>query len=290
MTRYQTIDVSLRDGLCVLKHNRPECLNARNSQMYAEIIAALADASEDTSVCAVMLTGSGAAFCAGMDFNNDFTMATTALADDSVRVRSVKAQLSALEPRRAVFELARKFVAAFINFDKPLIGAVNGAAIGEGFSSLLHCDVVYASPSAYFWAPFARAGAAPEFCATMLANRRLGPTLGNAALYLSRKITAAEAQRAGFVLDIVEGADFQGAVEALIQEGLALAGPADLRADTLKRFRALAYPDQERERLLAQADKEFELLARRAANGETARVQAYYSDQFSRIRKGQVKR
>ena len=277
MTTYRTIDVAVRDGLCIVTQNRPERLNARNSQMYAEIIAALEAASADDAVAAVLLASRGRAFCAGMDFRNEHEHAYTALPGDSERVRRVKAQWSADDPIGAVVGLAGRFVAAFVEFDKPLFAAVQGGAIGEGFTSLLHCDVVYASPDAYFWAPFARAGVAPEFCSTVLAPRRLGATLAHAALYLALRISAEEARDAGFVLEIVAADDFAGAVEARVQEGLALAGPPELRGPTLRSYRALVRPEEERKALLAQADREFALVRARVDRGETERVRAYYA-------------
>ena len=280
MTSYKTISVEIVDGLCVVTQNRPQSLNARNCQMYAEMIAAFESAREDDAVAALLLASNGKAFCAGMDFKNDYTQANTILPEDSDRVRAVKSGLVDFELGEAVLELARRFVASFIRFDKPLMAAVNGAAIGEGFSSILHCDVLYASPKAYFWAPFARAGAAPEFCYPLLAEQRLGASLANAALYLSRRITAQEALRVGFVVEVIESEEFDKEVRARIIDGLALAGPADLRASTLKRFKALVRDDSQRQVLLAQADREFELAGKRAQSGETARVQAHFAAQL----------
>lgn len=279
---YQTIEVRIDGGVCVVTQNRPEALNARNSQMYAELIGVLQAASAQPDVAMVLLTGAGRMFCAGMDFNNDARLAKQPLATDPPAVRDVKAGLADVPPERAHFELARRFVAAFIEFDKPLVAAVNGGAVGEGFSSLLHCDVLYATSEAWFWAPFARAGAAPEFCATLLAGRRLGETLGNAALYLARRISAEEARQAGFVLEVLPQAGFVEAVLARLHDGLALAGPPDLRVDTLRRFRALVRSPEQRAALHARSDQEFELLRLRAARGDGARVREYYAAQLPR--------
>ena len=277
---YQTLDVATRDGLCFVTQNRPRRLNARNSQMYAELIAALQQADQDDGVCALVLAANGDAFCSGMDFKNEYQHAYTVLPSDSARVASIKSEFSADDPMAAVVGLAKRFVQAFIRFEKPMVAAVNGAAVGEGFSSILHCDLIYATHNAYFWAPFARAGAAPEFCATRLAPRRLGPTLANAALYLARKISAQDAQAAGFVLEVLDSEGFLEQVENRLQEGLTLAGPPELRASTLRSFRALVYSDQERESLLRQADREFELVQRRVRLGETEQVRRYYATQL----------
>ncbi len=279
---YQTIDVVTDNGLCVVTQNRPEALNARNSQMYAEIIAAFQTAGDDDSVSALLLTSSGTTFSAGMDFKNEYQHAYTPLPDDSDRVRAIKSEFSSDDIMGAVIGLARRFVGAFIEFDKPLIGAVNGPAIGEGFTSLLHCDLVYASNNAYFWAPFARAGAAPEFAATRLAPRRLGSSLANAMIYFARKVSAEEAKDAGFVLETFDSDDLLQRVQADIQEGLALAGPPELRAQTLRSFRGLVYSDEEKADLLRQADREFALVRRRAESGEANLVREYYAGQLPR--------
>lgn len=274
---YRTIEVSVDDGLCVVTQNRPERLNARNSQMYAEMIAAFRMASRDDAVSALLLTSRGRAFCSGMDFKNEYQHAYTVLPGDSDGVAEIKSEFHESDVMGAVVGLAKRFVEAFVVFDKPLVAAVNGAAIGEGFTSLLHCDLVFATPPTYFWAPFARAGAAPEFCATVLAPRRLGTTLAGAAIYLAEQISAERARAAGFVLDILPEKGFLDAVRSRISAGLALAGPPDLRAGTLRSFRDLIYPESERQRLIAQAELEFELVSNRVRSGETERVRAYYA-------------
>lgn len=278
---YQTIEVERRDGVLILRQNRPDKLNCRNSQMYVEIMAALDLASHDDNVAVVVLTGTGNFFCAGMDFANDPEVAYTAQAwDDETTVR-IKQALPKRQSDDVTTWLPVKFIETFIEFDKPLIGAVNGPAIGEGFSSLLHCDVIYCTEATYFWAPFARAGVAPEFCSTLLLEARLGKSLAAATLYLARRINAQEAQNVGFVVDILPSSeDFLTRVVALIQDGLALSGPPELRASTLTRFKQLVYPRQTKAALLAQCHAEFELIRDRAISGETNTVQSYYQSEL----------
>ena len=278
---YQTIAVERRDGVLILRQNRPDKLNCRNSQMYVEIMAALDLASHDDNVAAVVLTGTGKFFCAGMDFANDPEVAYTAQAwDDETTVR-IKQALPERQSDDVTTWLPVKFIETFIEFDKPLIGAVNGPAIGEGFSSLLHCDVIYCTEATYFWAPFARAGVAPEFCSTLLLEARLGKSLAAATLYLARRISAQEAKNVGFVVDILPSSeDFLARVVALIEDGLALSGPPELRASTLTRFKHLVYPRQTKAALLAQCHAEFELIRDRAISGETNTVQSYYQSEL----------
>lgn len=274
---YQTIETEKRDGVLVLRHNRPEKLNARNAQMYVEIMAALSIASEDDEVVAVVLTAVGKFFSAGMDFENEPRLAYEVQADDTVRTAEIKRALPKRDEEDVGTWLPVLFIESFIRFDKPLIGAVNGPAIGEGFSSLLHCDLVFANASAYFWAPFARAGVAPEFCSTLLMPERLGRSLATAAIYLGHRISAEQAKSAGFVLELFPaGENFESAVLARIKAGLALTGPPELRNKTLKRYKRLVYQDSDREKLLLQCRKEFELIREIGRSGDTEKVQAYY--------------
>lgn len=201
------------------------------------------------------------------------------LASDGSDVAAIKTNLPKRDPEDVRTWPAVKFIEAFIDFDKLLIGAVNGPAIGEGFSSLLHCDLVYAADSAYFWAPFARAGVAPEFCSTQLMPQRLGRSLASAAMYLGRKISAQEALAAGFVVEVLEAGDaFEANVLQRLQEGLALTGPPEVRELTISAYRNLVYSEADRAELRRQCYEEFELIRERARTGVTKTVQQYYQD------------
>lgn len=134
----------------MIRHDRAKKLNARTSQMYVEITAALHHASEDESVVAVLLSAKGDYFSAGMDFKNEPHLAYEVLPEDSAGVREIKTGLPQRNPADVKTWPPVKFIEAFIKFEKPLFAAVNGPAIGEGFSSLLHCDVVYAADTTYF--------------------------------------------------------------------------------------------------------------------------------------------
>lgn len=274
---YRDIEIERIGQVLVVRHNRAEKLNARTSQMYVELMAALNEASNDPEVVAVLLTGKGRFFSAGMDFNDDANFAYELLPSDGEAVRIIKASLPRRDPDDVRTWLPVLFIEAFIDFAKPLFAAVNGPAIGEGFSSLLHCDVIYASTSAYFWAPFARAGVVPEFCATYLMPQRLGTTLANAALYLGRKISVEQAKDAGFVLEVMpEGDGFESGVLQLIEQGLSLAGPPELRAKTLQSYKALLRNAASREHLRQVCYDEYMLIRVRAESGDTQITQVYY--------------
>jgi enoyl-CoA hydratase/carnithine racemase len=126
-------------SILTLSFNRPAKMNALTRAMYAGLAKGLNDAAGDFGIRAVILTSEGDHFTAGNDIV-DF-MDNPPTSDSS--------------------EVAQ-FLAALLNFPKPLIAAVKGNAVGVGTTMLLHCDVVVASPSANFSMPFASLGLVPE--------------------------------------------------------------------------------------------------------------------------------
>jgi enoyl-CoA hydratase/carnithine racemase len=134
-----------------LTFNRPEKMNALTRSMYSGLAQGLNDAAGDFGVRAVVITSAGDHFTAGNDIN-DF-MNNPPTSDDS--------------------EVAQ-FLAALLNFPKPLIAAVKGNAVGVGTTMLLHCDVVIAAPSAKFSMPFASLGLVPEAGSSFLFPQLVG--------------------------------------------------------------------------------------------------------------------
>jgi len=141
----------LEGRVLALSFNRPEKMNALTRSMYSDLATALKDAAGDFGIRAVVLTAEGEHFTAGndiMDFMNN-----PPTSDDS--------------------EVA-KFLAALLNFPKPLLAAVKGNAVGVGTTMLLHCDVVIAGPTANFSMPFASLGLVPEAGSSYLFPQLVG--------------------------------------------------------------------------------------------------------------------
>src|SRR5947209_15614967 len=133
--------ISERSGSILrVELNRPERKNAMTSAMYITLADLLNDAAKDDQIRVVLWHGAGDSFCAGNDIE-DF------LKNPPGPGESPQAQL----------------MHALIEFDKPLIAAVQGAAIGGGTTMLLHCDFVYAGESAKFQMPFIDLAVVPEF-------------------------------------------------------------------------------------------------------------------------------
>ena len=122
---------------------RPEALNAFDTDLYLALGAALDAASADDSVHVVVVTGQGRAFSAGQDLKEMTRMATAG-------------------PDEEITSGFPALVDALIAFDKPLIAAVNGLAIGIGFTMLPHCDLVLVSDEARFRTPFAELASHPR--------------------------------------------------------------------------------------------------------------------------------
>jgi enoyl-CoA hydratase/carnithine racemase len=136
-------------GVVEIHIDRPDKKNALTAAMYRAMTAALADASSRSEIGAVIFAGKGDAFCAGNDLK-DF--------------------MAGPQGGEAAFE----FIRAITAFDKPLVAAVQGLAVGVGTTMLFHCDLVYATPDARFITPFVNLGIVPEAGSSLLASATLG--------------------------------------------------------------------------------------------------------------------
>jgi enoyl-CoA hydratase/carnithine racemase len=160
----------------VIRFNRPEKMNAITRDMYAGLTAALNDAAGDFGVRAVVITSEGDHFTAGNDIK-DFM---------------------ANPPTEESSEVAR-FLAALLEFSKPLIAAVKGNAIGVGTTMLLHCDIVIAAPNTNFSMPFTSLGLVPEAGSTKLFPELVGYQRAARIFMTGDPFSANEAKEMGLV-------------------------------------------------------------------------------------------
>ena len=186
-----TIRTDRRDGIMRVGFDRPERKNAITAQMYQQLADALAEASGDAGVRVVLLHGSDALFTAGNDLE-DF-LKNPPHGDDS-----------------AVF----RFLKGLREFDKPIVAAVAGAAIGVGTTMLLHCDLVYAADNARFSVPFAQLGLCPEAASSLLLPMVAGWQRAAEALLLGEPFGAADAHAMGMVNRVLPAADLMAFAEA----------------------------------------------------------------------------
>ncbi|AZG77546.1 enoyl-CoA hydratase-related protein [Methylocystis rosea] len=172
----EKIVVSRDAGVLRLLLNRPEKKNALNRDMYRALIAALDGAARDETVRAVVFAGAGGNFTAGNDL----------------------ADFRDFAPGAETFP-ALAFVRAAAAFEKPLVAAVTGDAVGVGTTLLFHCDLVYASPEARFKMPFIDLALPPEGGASLLVPQRFGMAKASQYLLLGESFDGAEAFRLGLV-------------------------------------------------------------------------------------------
>ena len=176
----EDISVSRRDGVMRITMNRPERKNALTGAMYDAMTASLEEAEADDAIRAILLEGSGGAFTAGNDLA-DFLAVVT----------------------KGAGARAEPFVRKVASLDKPLVAAVDGVAVGVGTTLLLHCDLVYASPSAIFRMPFVDLGLVPEAASSVTVPARVGLAKASEFLLLGDPFDANEAYRLGIVNAVV---------------------------------------------------------------------------------------
>ena len=160
--------------------NRPAKKNAMTSAMYITMAELLDGAAKDDQIRVVLWHGAGNSFCAGNDIE-DFMKNPPAPGE------SPQAQL----------------IHALINFEKPLVAAVQGAAIGGGTTMLAHCDFVYAGDSAKFQLPFVNLALVPEFGSSYLLPLRFGYTRAAELILLGGPFDAPRAAEFGLVTQVV---------------------------------------------------------------------------------------
>jgi enoyl-CoA hydratase/carnithine racemase len=197
-----------RGRVRVLTLDRPEVLNAFDSALYRAAAAALDAARGDDGVHVVVLTGAGRAFSSGQDLGE-------------------MARLAAGEQVGSGFPA---LLDALQTFDKPLVAAVNGAAVGIGFTLLPHCDLVLVADHARFRTPFAEMGVPPEAASSVTFPERMGAQQAARVLFTNAWLSAEEAVGLGIALRAVPAAD-------LLEEALALAG--QVAANPLPALRAI---------------------------------------------------
>jgi len=168
------------DGVLEIRLNRPEKKNALTRTMYETVSAALEQADTDSSIRVVLLTGTGDTFTSGND------------------IKDFQSRGASTLPRGG-----SRFLPVISSLQKPLIAAVNGAAIGVGTTMLLHCDLIVAARSARFAMPFTSLALIPEAASTLLLPCLLGHQRASALLLLGEPLDAATALEWGLVNRVV---------------------------------------------------------------------------------------
>ena len=198
---YETILYSVSGNVATVTLNRPDRMNAITSQLEDDLLDAMrtADASGDVRV--IVLTGAGRGFCAGADLEILRKVTETDwVTADSDEMRQI---LTPERPRAGARSDFRKTWSYFPAVNKPIIGAINGAAVGLGFVLQLYCDIRIASDQARFGTAFAQRGLIAEHGASWLLPRLVGISNALDLLFSARLIGANEALRMGLVSCVV---------------------------------------------------------------------------------------
>jgi enoyl-CoA hydratase/carnithine racemase len=182
------IRVDDRGHVRIVTFDRPEARNAFDVAMYRATADALAQARDDNNIRAVVLTGAGTAFSAGQDLNEMRAFASgTAEADGATG-----------------FPVLLDIVQSL---PKPLLAAVNGVAVGLGFTLLAHCDLVVVADDARFKVPFTELGVPAEAGSTYLFPMRMGWQRAAQVLFTSAWLTARDVVEAGLAVEQCPGDD-----------------------------------------------------------------------------------
>ncbi len=180
---FETITYEKEDSIAIVTLNRPERLNAWTDQMNADIVHAIDNANEDKDIGAVVVTGAGRGYCAGADIKDSFQ---SQLDDGASDV------LKDVEP-----------YVTFIRRSKPIVGAVNGVAVGAGATMLLPLDVIVASEEARIGFFFLKMGVTPELASSHLLVQRVGFGVASEMCLTARLYSAAEVHERGLTNYVV---------------------------------------------------------------------------------------
>jgi 2-(1,2-epoxy-1,2-dihydrophenyl)acetyl-CoA isomerase len=198
---YQTLSYAVDSGVATITLNRPDSLNAMSPAMAKELHAAALQIDADAAVRAVILTGTGKAFCAGGDLS-EFVAAGD-------HARTLILQMTG-DLHLALSRLARHRA--------PVIAAVNGTAAGAGFSLAMAADLAIADARAVFTMAYTNAGLSPDGSSTYYMPRKIGDRRTRELMLTNRVLTAEEALDWGVVNQVVEAGHAESAARTLAEK------------------------------------------------------------------------
>ncbi len=199
---YSTILYEVEDGIVTITLNRPEALNSFTNDMLVEMIDACDRADADDNVSAIIVTGAGRAFCAGADLSRGGSTFDSGQREDRDKDAINRDGGGRLTLR--LYELT-----------KPIIAAINGAAVGVGVTMTLAMDIRLASTASKFGFVFARRGIVPEACSSYFLPRVVGISQALEWCYSGRVFPAQEALDGGLLRSLHEPEDLLPAARAI---------------------------------------------------------------------------
>mgnify|MGYP000507106977 CR=1 FL=1 len=189
-----SIQKSIENGVATLTFNRPEVFNSFNREMAFLLQDELDACNKDTQVRAIVLTGSGKAFCAGQDLKE--------ITDPTLNPGFKKILEEHYNP---IIEKIRAI-------EKPIIAAVKGVAAGAGANIALACDIVIAHEKVSFIQAFSKIGLVPDSAGTFFLPRLIGFGKASALMMLGDKISATEAEKMGMIYKVTTLDEFNNTV------------------------------------------------------------------------------
>lgn len=192
ITQYNTIELEYLRGVAIIRFNRPDQRNAWNVPMVRETIDAIQRSNNSPEIGAIILTGNGAAYCAGADLKH--------VEKDPVTGRR-------LSPASLTMGKDDHNWIALLRRSKPTIAAINGPAVGIGATHILAADIRIAADSAMFAFPFLKLGAMPECGSTALLGQLIGYGRAVDLCLRSRTIDARQALDIGLVSEVFPQTD-----------------------------------------------------------------------------------
>ncbi len=209
---YQDITYEHRGHGAWIRLNRPDAMNALTPRMMLDINTALDEAEQDSDCNAIVITGSGRAFCAGAD------------------LKFIRSSLSQ-QPGKgtsAFLDAVLQTLNRIESYPKPVIGAVNGLALAGGLELLLCCDLAIAVESARLGDAHANYGLLPGGGSSVRLPRKIGPTRAKYLLFTGEFVSAADLATAGLINEVVPDGELEAAVDRLMGK-LATKSPLGLR-------------------------------------------------------------
>lgn len=195
----KSVQYDLADGVATITFARPDAMNSLTAETKTELREAVERAAGDTAVRAVLLAGSGRAFCVGQD-----------LREHAVNLEQGLGLAGTLE------EHYEPIVRGLAHMPKPVVAAVNGAAAGAGFSFALACDMRVASEKASFATAFTKIGLIPDSGMSWTLQRLVGRAKALELLMLAEPVRAAEALALGLVNAVVPPEELEATARDLV--------------------------------------------------------------------------
>lgn len=233
---YDTVKLEKRDGVGIITLNTPHNMNAMSTKFGRDLSQVVEEVNKDNEVKVVVLTGAGKGFCSGADL--------------AEMVHTAEVLLKGGTPKETIFgpnlreeQASHLMVSYNINkMEKPTIAAVNGAAIGAGFSLALACDLRVASENAKFQMAFVKRGVIPDVGGTYYLTRLVGIAKACEIVLIADPIGAKDALEMGLVNQVVPAEDL---MDVALEMATKIARNSPLAVKMAKQalYQALIEPD-----------------------------------------------